>query len=403
MDISIIVVNYNVRYFLHLCLQSLEAAIKGLEGEIIVVDNASEDGSVTMIQTHFPQIRLIANTENVGFGRACNQGINLAAGRFVLFVNPDTLIGESLLEEALEVFNEDDKIGAVGVCLLDGKGNVLPESKRAIPSLWSGFTKFSGLSDIFPGIPLFNGYYAPHINYDQCGDIEVLPGAFMLIRKSILDEIGGFDPRFFMYAEDIDLSYRILQAGYRIRYVGSLHMIHFKGESTQKSEKTYTNTFFHSMRLFIQKYQHVLYKPFVAWILVRVIGFIQWVKSLRKQFLPLHLSHKKPRFPEHVTVLSGIKDIENMLRAGFQIPDIEVIPDDGYGRASFYLRYAPAYLQCHPDTAMMLDVRSLSFDQIVALWRIPRQQPFYVLDGLNSYLISSQNKEKQGEVHTFTS
>src|SRR5690606_13092682 len=260
MDISIIVVNYNVRYFLHLCLQSLEAAIKGLEGEIIVVDNASEDGSVTMIQTHFPQIRLIANTENVGFGRACNQGINLAAGGFVLFVNPDTLIGESLLEEALEVFNEDDKIGAVGVCLLDGKGNVLPESKRAIPSLWSGFTKFSGLSDIFPGIPLFNGYYAPHINYDQCGDIEVLPGAFMLIRKSILDEIGGFDPRLFMYAEDIDLSYRILQAGYRIRYVGSLHMIHFKGESTQKSEKTYTNTFFHSMRLFIQKYQHVLYK-----------------------------------------------------------------------------------------------------------------------------------------------
>ena len=402
MDLSIIVVNYNVRYFLHLCLESLQAATRDLHSEIIVVDNASGDGSTTMIREQFPSIHLIPNSENVGFGRACNQGLDVARGRYILFVNPDTMMGETLLYKALAVFDGDRKIGAVGVCLLDGNGEILPESKRSIPTLWSGFTKFSGLSDVFPRIPLFNGYYAPGIEYDQTGDIEVLPGAFMLIRKSVLEEIGGFDPRFFMYAEDIDLSYRITRAGYAIRYAGSLHVVHFKGESTQKSEKTYTSTFFHSMRLFIQKYRNELYAPPVAWMLDKVVATIQRIQNIRKQIRPSRASTRTASFPSHLAILSGKSRIEEVLRTQFNTPDWEIIPDEGSGEAPFYLRYAPAYLSTHADSAVMVDFRSMSFDQIVQLWKIPKRPPIYLVDGSHAYIISSQNKEKQGEVHTFT-
>lgn len=402
MDLSVIVVNYNVRYFLQLCLESLQAATHSLECEVIVVDNASTDGSVDMIRACFPSITLMTNRDNVGFGRACNQALEIATGRRVLFVNPDTLMGESLLDDALAVFEEDHKIGAVGVCLLDGNGEILRESKRSIPTLWSAFTKFSGLSEVFPRSALFNRYYAPEIDYDATGDIEVLPGAFMLIRKSVLDELGGFDPRFFMYAEDIDLSYRITRAGYRIRYMGALHVIHFKGESTQKSEKTYTSTFFHSMRLFIQKYKGELYAPRVAWLLDKVVGNIQWIQNVRKQFGSGRFDQRKSLFPNHLALLSGQQDLPRILKSEFKIQSLELVPDSGHDRASFYLRYAPSYLRTHPDTAVMVDFRSLKFDQIVELWKVPRRPPIYVLDGKYAYVITSQNKEKQGEVYTFT-
>lgn len=403
MDLSIIVVNYNVRYFLHLCLESLQAATQSFDSEIIVVDNASADGSVDMVRSNFPHVRVISNSANVGFGRACNQALEVTNGRFVLFVNPDSLLGESLLTKALAVFEEDDKIGAVGVCLLDGNGEILRESKRSIPTLWSAFTKFSGLSDIFPRTALFNGYYAPELDYNDAGDIDVLPGAFMLIRKRILDEIGGFDPRFFMYAEDVDLSYRIIRAGYRIRYVGSLHVIHFKGESTQKSEQTYTSTFFHSMRLFIQKYKGELYAPSVAWLLDKIVMIIQWIKGWRKQFIPVGSARTHSGFPHHLTILSGHPHLPGLLKQKLDIPSTEIIPDQGHGDASFYLRYAPSYLLAHPHTAVMVDVESMSFDQIVELWKLPRRQPIFILDMQHAYVISSRNKEKQGEVHTFTS
>ncbi len=402
MELSVIVVNYNVRYFLHICLESLLAATSTLKSEIIVVDNASVDGSVDMIRELFPSIRLISNPENVGFGKACNQGLQISRGRHVLFVNPDSLMGESLLTRALEVFTQDETIGAVGVCLLDGNGQVLRESKRSIPTLWSAFTKFSGLSDLFPRSPFFNGYYAPELAYDETGDIEVLPGAFMLIRKDILDDLGGFDPRFFMYAEDIDLSYRITRAGYRIRYLGTEYVIHFKGESTQKSLKTYTNTFFHSMRLFIRKYKGELYAPGVAWLLQGVVRTIQGIQSFRKRIFKANSGQVKSRFPTRIFLLTGRNHIRQQLLDSFDFQTIELIPQEGAHQASFYLRYAPSWLQTHPDTAMILDFRALHFEQIVDLWKIPRRQPIFMLDGTNSFIICSHNKEKQGEVHTFT-
>lgn len=401
MELSIIVVNYNVRYFLQVCLESLQAASQHIESEIIVVDNASTDGSVDMIRAHFPSVNLIANSENVGFGRACNQALAQTKGCYVLFVNPDTLVGESLLSDALKVFQKDAKIGAVGVCLLDGNGQVLRESKRSIPSLWSAFTKFSGLSDVFESTAFFNGYYAPGLNYDESGDIEVLPGAFMLIRRKVLDTLDGFDPRFFMYAEDIDLSYRITKAGYIIRYVGELHVIHFKGESTQKSLTSYTNTFYHSMRLFIRKYTGELYSPLVAGLLQGIVRGIEGVQMLQKRFFSRKKTKEKPLFPENLYVLTDETKLTVALSAYLASMQIKEILDGGFGEAPFYLRYLPSYLHSFPDTSLILDFRSMSFDQIVDVWKRERNSPFYVVDGENSFFISSHNKENQGEVHIF--
>ncbi len=401
MDLSIIVVNYNVRYFLQICLRSLHAATENLDAEIIVVDNASSDGSTDMIRSQFPDIRLIVNTGNAGFGRACNQGLEIAQGEYVLFVNPDTLMGESLLHRALAVFQEDEKIGAVGVCLLDGTGRVLRESKRSIPTFWSAFTKFSGLSDVFPGSPFFNGYYAPELGYDEKGDIEVLPGAFMLIRKKILDLLQGFDPRFFMYAEDIDLSYRIRRAGYRIRYDGSLHVVHFKGESTQKSLRFYTSTFFYSMRLFIQKYKGELYAPAVAWLLQVVVRSIQFVHMVRKRYLPGQQKTREPSENNHVALLSGNPRLYDQVSAYFSSAQVERITASGHGEQSFYLRYTPSFVRHHPGTVYVLDCVGLTFEQILDFWKIPGSRQVYLADSDHAFIISSHNKEKQGEVHTF--
>lgn len=401
MELSIIVVNYNVKYFLQVCLESLHAASAGLNSEIIVVDNASSDGSIEMISNQFPSVKLIRNTKNCGFGRACNQALKIAEGRYILFVNPDTLVGESLLSDAIGVFQNDDKIGAVGVCLLDGNGQVLRESKRSIPTLWSAFTKFSGLSEVFRHSAFFNGYYAPELQYHDSGDIEVLPGAFMLIRKHVLDKLDGFDPRFFMYAEDIDLSYRITRAGYRIRYDGSLHVIHFKGESTQKSLTTYTNTFFHSMRLFIRKYKGELYAPPVAWLLQSIVRTIQSVEMIKRRSFIRKRKAIKPKFPGEVFVFTNQAALKDDLAGYMEVDHLVVVPDSGMGEAPFYLRYAPSYLSIHPDTALILDFRSLLFDEIVELWKKERKKPVYIADGLNSFFIGSHNREKQGEVHTF--
>lgn len=401
MELTIIVVNYNVQYFLRLCLESLRSASAHLETEIIVVDNASEDGSVDMVRKEFPEVKLIANSENIGFGRASNQGLEMARGKYVLFINPDTIIGESLLPAALKVFDEDDQIGAVGICLLDGQGQVLRESKRSIPTLWSAFTKFSGLSELFRHTSLFNHYYFPSLQYDEIGDIDVLPGAFMLIRKSVLDEINGFDSRFFMYAEDIDLSYRISRAGYKIRYNGGLKAIHFKGESTKKSLLTYTNTFFHSMRLFIDKYTGELYSVSVSWLLQVIVRSIQRIQEMRRRWFPERNRSKKRLPVGELFVLSDHPSLVSSLPKYLDAEKVHFVPVSGTDQAPFYLRYTGSYLKMVADISLILDIRSLSFDQITWLWIQQDERPYYIADGEKSFFISSHNKEKQGEVHTF--
>jgi N-acetylglucosaminyl-diphospho-decaprenol L-rhamnosyltransferase len=271
MILSVIIVNYRVRYFLELCLRSLEKTLATIgPAEIIVVDNHSEDGSVESLVPLFPAVRFIGNRENVGFAKANNQALREATGEYILFLNPDTLLPEDFARVCLDFFHGDPRpaqaaqreqhpapgnrgIGALGVRMIDGSGRFLPESRRGFPSPWVAFCKLSGLSAVFPRSRVFARYYLGHLPTDRTAPAPVLSGACLWTRRDILRETGGFDERFFMYAEDIDLSYRIEQAGYTNYYLADTTIIHFKGESTQKDIR-YIRQFYKAMSQFRRKH-----------------------------------------------------------------------------------------------------------------------------------------------------
>ena len=254
MDLSIIIVNYNVKHFLKQCLLSVQKAIAGIDAEVFVVDNASSDGTVEVLKEQFNWVNLIANTENVGFSCANNQAIQLAKGEFVLLLNPDTLVEEDTFEKCINFMKQTPDAGAVGVKMINGNGEFLPESKRALPIPSVAFYKIFGLSKLFPNSKRFGSYHLTYLDNNQTQSVEVLSGAFMFIRKKLLDEIGGLDETFFMYGEDIDLSYRITQAGYKNYYLPETNIIHYKGESTKKGSINYVVVFYKAMQIFAKKH-----------------------------------------------------------------------------------------------------------------------------------------------------
>ncbi len=255
MDISVIIVSFNVRYFLESCLYSVFKSLKETQGgEVIVVDNNSVDGTVRMLEEKFPEVKLIRNEENKGFARACNQGLAVARGRYVLLLNPDTLIEEDTLSKTVRFMDDHPEAGALGVRMIDGKGNFLPESKRAFPTPMVAFYKIFGLASLFPRSKRFNRYYMGHLPEDETHPVEVLTGAFMLIRTSLLKKIGGLDEEYFMYGEDIDLSYRILKEGFKNYYFPETTIIHYKGESTKKGSLNYVLLFYKAMLIFARKH-----------------------------------------------------------------------------------------------------------------------------------------------------
>lgn len=248
MDISVIIVNYNVRYFLEQCVLSIKAASKNFQVEIIVVDNNSTDESCEMLQKTYPEIILIKNTENSGFSKANNQAVECAKGEYVLLLNPDTVIAEDVLEKLFKLNKSKSNIGISGVKLIDGQGAFSPESKRGIPTPQATFTKLFGISSKSTG-----KYYATHLKPNDSGVVEILSGSFMFLKKEIYLEIGGFDETFFMYGEDIDLCYRVLLKGYQNYYLGEAKAIHYKGESTKKDIK-YLKYFNNAMEIFYEKH-----------------------------------------------------------------------------------------------------------------------------------------------------
>jgi len=254
MKLSVIIVNYNVEYFLEQCLLSVRAALTGIDGEVIVVDNASVDGSLEMLQTRFQDVTLIANKENLGFSKANNQGIRIAKGEYILLLNPDTLVEELTFKTCLDFMASHPKAGGLGVHMLDGKGNFLPESKRGLPTPAVAFYKISGLSKLFPRSKTFGRYHLGNLDKDQNHEIEILSGAYMLMRKKALDEVGLLDEDFFMYGEDIDLSYRLIKGGYTNHYLADARIIHYKGESTKKTSVNYVMVFYNAMRIFARKH-----------------------------------------------------------------------------------------------------------------------------------------------------
>ncbi len=254
MKLSVIIVNYNVKYFLEQALLSVQKACRNIEAEVFVVDNNSVDDSVQMVKTKFPKVKLIVNTNNPGFSIANNQAIRQSKGEYVLLLNPDTVIEEDTFEKCLEFMDAHPKAGGLGVKMIDGSGNFLPESKRGFPSPKVAFFKAFGFSALFPKSKLFNHYHLGYLDKNQTHEVEVLAGAFMLLRKSVLDEIGLLDEAFFMYGEDIDLSYRIIQAGYKNYYFADTTIIHYKGESTKKGSLNYVRAFYNAMIIFARKH-----------------------------------------------------------------------------------------------------------------------------------------------------
>ena len=273
MKLSIIIVNYNVKYFLEQCLSSVQAALIGIKGEIIVVDNISPDASCTMVKNKFPEVILIENKENLGFSKANNQGVALAKGKYVLILNPDTVVAEDTFAKILAFAEKKQNLGILGVKLVDGTGNFLPESKRGLPTPKVAFKKIFGISS-----PKKGKYYATHLKENEPGSIDILVGAFMLLERKKYDNIGGFDEDYFMYGEDIDISYKALKKGYQNYYYPNTQIIHYKGESTSKNAK-YLGNFYGAMRIFYKK--HFRLNSFYDWMMNMGIKLVHQTKSFQ--------------------------------------------------------------------------------------------------------------------------
>jgi GT2 family glycosyltransferase len=255
MQLSVIILNYNVRYFLELCVLSVQKAIQNLDAEIIVIDNNSSDDSCMMMKQRFPNIKLIENKENLGFPKGNNIGVAQAKGEYICILNPDTVVAEDTFEKILnsKLITHNSQLGIIGCKLIDGTGNFLPESKRGIPTPWVAFTKIFGLYKLFPKSSLFNKYYAQHLGENQTGKVDILVGAFMVMKRELYNDLGGFDENCFMYADDIDLSYRALQNGKSNYYLAETTVIHYKGESTTRDQK-YMKHFQEAMQFFYKKH-----------------------------------------------------------------------------------------------------------------------------------------------------
>ncbi len=275
MKLSVIVLNYNVKHFLELCLHSVRKSIAHIDAEVIVVDNNSSDKSVAMVAEYFPEMRLIANKENLGFSKAYNQAVEEAKGEYICVLNPDTVVCEYTFLNCLKKAEELPNLGILGVQLIDGRGRFLPESKRNLPTAKVSFFKVFGgyFSRIAP-------YYADHIEKDDEGMVEILVGAFMLLKKAIYQEAKGFDERYFMYGEDIDFSYSVQQLGYQNHYLGTERVVHFKGESTIK-DKVYRERFFGAMKLFYKKY--FKYTWLTDIVISRGIKLSAYLHSIKKE------------------------------------------------------------------------------------------------------------------------
>ncbi|MEX2590660.1 MAG: glycosyltransferase [Chitinophagales bacterium] len=291
MQLSVVIVNYNVKYFIEQALYSVERAIEGMDAEVIVVDNASGDGSTDLIKARFPGVRLICNDKNTGFAVANNQAIALAKGKYVLLLNPDTVLPENALKKCCEYMEQHSDVGALGVKMLDGQGQFLPESKRALPTPLVSFYKIFGLAELFPHSKRFARYHLGYLDKDENHEVDVLAGAFMFIRKAALDKSGLFDEAFFMYGEDIDLSYRIQQSGFKLMYLSEVEILHYKGESTKRGSLNYVRIFYNAMIIFAEKHfsgkRAQLYSRMIHFAVYLRAGMSLMRRFLAKLLLPL--------------------------------------------------------------------------------------------------------------------
>ena len=254
MELSVIIVSFNVREYLKQALISVIGAAREINHEIIVVDNHSTDGSDEMIRHEFNTVKLIVSGVNEGFSAACNRGIQSSSGNFILILNPDTVVAPEALTRTLDFMHSHPEAGAAGARLTDGNGKFLPESKRGFPSPVTSLFKFSGMGRLFPRSSFFNAYYLGHLPENEVCRADILTGAFMLIRREALNAAGTFDTGFFLYGEDIDMSWRIRKAGYYNYYLPDVHVVHFKGKSSETERYNSVKHFYGAMKIFAVKH-----------------------------------------------------------------------------------------------------------------------------------------------------
>lgn len=327
MDLSVVIVNYNVRHFLEQCLLSVRQAAAGVQCEVFVVDNNSADGSCAMVSGKFPEVILLRNRTNRGFSAACNQAIAISKGRFILLLNPDTVVEEDTFIKCIAFMTGNPSAGALGVKMINGNGKVLPESKRAFPTPSTAFFKMIGLSGLFPKSKYFNKYYLGHLDDSITAEVDIISGAFMFITREAIKKTGPLDESFFMYGEDIDLSYRLIKAGFKNYYYPDVKIIHYKGESTKKSDVNNIINFYDAMLIFTDK--HFEYQDFgiiklFLHIAILFRGLISLLKnSVRRYFIPAeNLFIRKKR----TVIISNNEGYKEILKLAERVtPECEVI------------------------------------------------------------------------------
>ena len=255
--LTVVIVNYNVKYYIDQCLHSLRKALEDIDAEVYVVDNHSRDGSVAYIKKRHPKVHVVSSNHNLGFSRANNIAIRQSESEYVLLLNPDTIVGEGTIRETLSFMDAHPEAGATGVKMLNRNGSNALESRRGLPSPMTSLYKLLGLCNRYPKSRKFGRYYMSYLPWDKPSQIEIISGAYCMVRRTALNEAGLLDEDFFMYGEDIDLSYRLLKSGYENWYL-PLPITHYKGKSTRKTDYRYVHVFYQAMLIFFRKhYSHL--------------------------------------------------------------------------------------------------------------------------------------------------
>lgn len=377
MQLSVIILNYNVRYFLEQCVYSVQKALAHINGEIIVVDNASSDDSCQMMRTKFPDVTLIVNQDNLGFPKGNNIGVAQAKGEYICILNPDTVVAEDTFVKILASIGKSIplNVGIIGCKLIDGTGRFLPESKRGVPTPWVAFTKIFGLYKWFPTTKWFNQYYAQHLTKDENGQVDILVGAFMVMKKELYFEVGGFDENCFMYSDDIDLSYMIRKLGKANFYFAETTVIHYKGESTVR-DVTYMKRFQEAMQFFYGKH----FKKSIVFDYIMRFGSIifSFFKKTQQQ-------NRAVTIDEYVVFSRNVN---------FQIPIAE---DKKIGYLTDFNLFAP---DSKKKIEVIFDTTTFSFKEISSFMhsKATKHITFKNYIATSNYCIGSNDANNRGEV-----
>lgn len=382
MQLSVIILNYNVRFFLEQCVASVQEALTNIDSEIIVVDNNSSDDSCQMMKTRFPNIKLIENTVNSGFPKGNNISVAQAKGDYICILNPDTVVAEDTFDRILSFAEKQENLGIVGCKLIDGSGNFLPESKRGIPTPFVALTKIFGLYKLFPKWELFNRYYAQHLSENETGKVDILVGAFMIMKRNLYNGIGGFDENCFMYSDDIDLSFMALKSGKINYYFHETSVIHYKGESTVK-DGLYMKRFREAMQFFYKK--HYKSSP--------LFDFFMKIGTLFFALIKKNQGNSKPIEVEDYILISEDENLKNKLEKQL---NKKLIWETKLDSNTLFSQRNKSKKQIE----ILIDNNSFSFKSIISFLETHKNQgfTFKIIPKNALFMIGSNNSNDRGIV-----